>query len=367
MKIALLATTSWPTPPPAYGGEIFWWDLCCAFAQLGHDVTLYAAPGSLCPPNGRLRYLPGLYGTAVGRTAEAAVVRWYTEEILQADYIIDASHQKEMMQEIAYFHPEAKGRTIGILNGLVTHTPFCPPYHLVVGSEKWKELSLSGLSQFHGTPWEEEFGAYLRPLPPESIIAVIPWAVNTEFYKPSDHERENYYLWFSRPTPYKGLHRAITLAEETGITLRLAMPMELEEHKFFGEKYFVMIEEARERKAHIEIVKLPGGSHHHEAKRELYRRAKALLFTIEAHEPWGLVVAECLACGTPVIASRMGAMPELLQHGKTGYLAYDDEGFKNAIKWIEQGRINPAQCRTDAVERFDRMRAARDYLALYGQ
>lgn len=367
MNIALLATTTYPTPPPTYGGECFWWDLCCAFSELGHSVTLYAGPGSRCPPNGRLRYLPGLYGETTVRTAEAAAVRWYVKEIVKADFIIEASHEKIMMQEIGYFHREHKWKTIGILNGLVTHTPQAPPWNLVVGSIKWKELSLLGLSQFHDTPWAEEYGATLNPLPAKSVVAVIPWACNTDFYCPDKYEKDDYFLWFSRPTPYKGCHRAIRLAQETGIRLVLAMPMEIKEHLFFGEQNLAQMEEARAKGAKIEVVKLPGDSRHHTEKRELYRRAKALLYTIEANEPFGLTVIESFACGTPVIASRMGAMPEIIKHGATGYLAHidSDDGFKMAIGNIHQ--IDPKDCREDAIQRFDRAVAASHYLDLYSK
>jgi hypothetical protein len=86
------------------------------------------------------------------------------------------------------------------------------------------------------------------------------------------------------------------------------------------------------------------------------------------HEGFGLVVAEALACGTPVIASNMGAMPEIIKKGQTGYLiGIDDESADNwqrAIGWINEGLIDPRDCRADAVARFDRMVAAKRYIDL---
>ena len=291
----------------------------------------------------------------------------YSRDILGSDYIIDASHTKPTMEEIAYFHREAKWKTIGILNGVVSHTPLCPRYNLVVGSEKWKWLLEHGYTQFIDTKWAAKYGANLNPLPDKAIIGVIPWAVNTDFYCPSD-TNDDYFLWFSRPTPYKGLGRAINLAMATGIRLVLAMPMEIAEHKYWGEEYTKQIISARQKGAKIEIVQLPNDSHHHEAKRELYRNAKALLFTIEAHEGFGLVVAEALACGTPVIASNMGAMPEIIKQGHTGYLVnVEDDSIDNwqrAIGWVNEGLIDPRDCRADAVARFDRMVAAKRYIEL---
>lgn len=260
---------------------------------MGHKVTLYAAAGSKCPPNGILHYIPEQYNAQGQQYVSADPMRiLYRRDILSSDFIIDASHTKTTMEEIAYFHREAKYKTIGILNGMVSHTPMCPRYNIVVGSQKWKELLEAGFTQFAGTPWEAQYGKYLYPMPKGAIIDVIPWATNSDFYTPGDGKKENspYFLWFSRPTGYKGLGRAINIARNTKIHLKLAMPMELSEHKYYGEEYLKQIADANANGAQIEFVKLPNNSQHHEAKRELYRRARALLFTIESEEPFGLCV-----------------------------------------------------------------------------
>jgi len=373
VKISFIATASYPTPPLSYGGEVFWWDLCESFAKLGHEVTLYAAAGSKCPPNGILHYIPEQYNPQ-GQYVSADPMRiLYRRDILSSDFIIDASHTKTTMEEIAYFHREAKYKTIGILNGMVSHTPMCPRYNIVVGSQKWKELLESGFTQFAGTPWEGQYGGRLFPMPKGAIIDSIHWATNSDFYTPGD-KRDSYYLWFSRPTGYKGLGRAINIARNTKIHLKLAMPMDMAEHKYWGEEYLKQIADANANGAQIEFVKLPNNSRHHESKRELYRRAKALLFTIESEEPFGLTVIECLSCGTPALCTRIGAMPEIITHGQNGYLIGMDGpsgdpqnigGWQRAIGWIEEGLIDSEDCRKDAVARFDRMVAAKRYLELH--
>jgi glycosyltransferase involved in cell wall biosynthesis len=150
--------------------------------------------------------------------------------------------------------------------------------------------------------------------------------------------------------------------------------MDLAEHKYFGEEYLKQIRDANSKGAQIEFVKLPNNSQHHLAKRELYRKAKALLFTIESHEPFGLTVIEALSCGTPVLATRIGSMPEIITQGLNGYLidmagtTEDPQNigaWQRAIGWIEEGLISPEDCRKDAFVRFDRMVAASRYLALF--
>lgn len=363
MRITFVATTSYPTPPHTYGGEIYWWDLCEAFSLLGHTVHLFAAPGSLCPPGGKLTYLKGQYGVAGNRAVEREVCEpQYLREVFKGDYIIDAGHQKMLAQDIRDFYPDAMPRTISVLNGLYTEAPIGDKWNIVVGSRKWKELCIAGLSQFKDTPWEQQYGASVTPLPEATIVAVIPWATNCEFYCPEGYEKENYFLFTARPTPYKGLHKALQLAVETGIKLKVVMPMEIAEHQFFGEQYIVQIEEAREKKADIQIVQLPGNSHHHEAKRELYRKAKALLVPVEANEPFGLTLIEAMACGTPIIASRMGAFPEIVTYD-TGFLCTNDDEFKEALAQVD--RINPEKPRERVLEKYDRMVVAPQYLKLY--
>ena len=374
MKISFIATATYACPPKNYGGEVFFWDLCECFAKLGHEVTLYAAAGSKCPPNGILHYIPEQYNPQGDQYVSADPMRiLYRRDILASDFIIDASHTKSTMEEITYFHREAKYKTIGILNGMVSHTPMSPRYNIVVGSQKWKELLEAGFTQFAGTPWEAQYGKYLHPMPKGAIIASIHWATNTEFYTPGD-KKDSYFLWFSRPTGYKGLGRCINIARNTKIKLKLAMPMDMAEHKYWGEEYLKQIADANANGAQIEFVKLPNNSHHHEAKRELYRKAKALLFSIESNEPFGLVPIEAMACGVPVLSTRMGALSEIVRHGYNGYLIDMDgpagdpqniAAWQRAIGWIEDGLISSEDCRKDAVARFDRMVAAKRYIELY--
>ena len=332
-------------------------------AQMGHEVHLFAAPGSKCPTNGFLHYVRGSYGI-INSAFEREVYGWHWGEIKKADYIIDCSHLHIVGERIYHQHPEYKDRVVNVLNGLVTWMPD-PPYNLILGSKAWYTLSILGWSQFFGTHWEEEYGRTIPPLNPEACRGIIYWRCNTDFYAPSGYEKDDYFLCLGRPTPYKGLHNAILVAAKLGVTLKVVMPMQNPEHKHWGEFYLETIRDANSKGANIQVVSLPENSQSHLLKRELYRRAKALLFPIEAHEPFGLVVIEALSCGTPVIASNMGAMPEILRHEKTGFLCYGLDDIENAVKRIDE--TNPEECRREAVMRFDRKQSAVQFLALAPQ
>jgi len=100
-----------------------------------------------------------------------------------------------------------------------------------------------------------------------------------------------------------------------------------------------------------------------ERKMNFIANAKALLFPIDWEEPFGMAVIEALACGTPVIAMRRGAMPEIIEHGVTGFLADTEAEFAEYMKRI--GEIDPAACRAAVEKRFDAITMAKSYMERY--
>jgi len=346
---------------------VFFWDLAEGLAQLGHEVHLFAAPGSRCPANGFLHYIRGTYGS-ISLAAENEVYQVYKDELLKSDFIIDCSHDHLVAEQIYWFHREHAKKLFNVLNGVVTIWPRCRPWNMIVGSNKWKELVVNAISQFKGTPWEKtQFDIELPKRLEESEVHVIPWACNTSFYTPSFYiplKKQDYLLWVGRPTPYKGLAKAIDLAIKTHMPLKVLIRKQaIAEHEYYGMTYAEIIKKANEQGARIEVVdeaKEPFGNM---LKRELYQNAKALLFPSESHEPFGLVLIEALSCGCPVITSNLGALPEIIENGVNGFVCANEEEYLNAIKNI--GAISWETCRKTAVERFDRIVAAQKYLSLF--
>ncbi len=375
--------------------------MACGLAELGHQVTLYAAPGSRAPePNGQLHVVPGGYGQ-MNLDGEWRVWEWYAHELLASDLIISGSHSHYETEQIYYWHREQRGKILNVLNGLVTHTPR-PQFNIVLGSEKWKQLSLEGHSQFYQTPWEKQMGPYLEPMRPEALAGVIPWATNTDFYCPADgtgmlnidvkhqgsasmpgmHEPKSalndagYLLYVGRPTPYKGLGLALEVAERTAIPLKVVMGVGQAEHAMYAGQFSAEISRLKAKGVPVEWVRLPENSQHHVLKRELYRHAKALLFPVTSHEPFGLVPIEAMACGCPVVASNLGAMPEIVLDGITGclcpvleYSALDQRWLAKADALVDavQNRlpgISRDDVRLHAKERFNRLTCADRYIQL---
>lgn len=197
-----------------------------------------------------------------------------------------------------------KTNIINTINGATYQMPR-PPFNVVTGSKFWQEDALK-----NGLKTE-----------------MIYWGVDTEFYCPSDGEREDYYLWLARFHPSKGLDMALDIAEYTGIKLIVSGSMLYKDHQFYGLQYLQRIKGIK----NVEYIPLPMDSKHHEFKRELYRKAKAYLYPANHDELFGLAVCEALACGTPVITCPKGAMPEIVQDGHNGLLCETKNDFFKAI------------------------------------
>jgi len=357
-KVAVISTTTVELPPPDYGGEVYFFLLAKGLGELGCEVTLYAPPKSEPPEGVELRYIRHTYGD-IDLSAEAAVWKRYGEEILKHDIIIDCSHNHFPAENIYYFHPEHKDKVLNVLNGIVSTTPR-PPYNLSIGSQSWKECLIKGISQFHGTFWSKLYGDRIPAVEPDAIRAVIPWAIDVEEY-PFREDKESYWLFFSRCTPYKGLHNFIKLArlnpeDRFVISYNLA----LEDHKHWHNRYKPAIEST----PNIELILDPTK----EQKKELMANAKAVIFPHESREPFGLIPLEAMACGTPVIATALGALPEFVNEG--GILceyiyrnkAVNLDDFLNAMKSID--KIKPIDARRNA-ERYDYKLIVPKYLEVF--
>jgi glycosyltransferase involved in cell wall biosynthesis len=159
-------------------------------------------------------------------------------------------------------------------------------------------------------------------------------------------------------SPEKGVDRAIGIARETGVPLKIAAKIYPEERNYFESVIAPLLRAAEPL---VEFV----GELGQREKNEFLGKAKALLFPIDWPEPFGLVMIEALACGTPVIAWRRGSVPEVLADGLTGYIVESVPEAVNAVGRLDQ--LNRCECRQVFEERFTDERMARDHLRVYGR
>jgi glycosyltransferase involved in cell wall biosynthesis len=194
-----------------------------------------------------------------------------------------------------------------------------------------------------------------KPRPELNWVGNCPNALDLSVYPCKPHTGD-YLLFLGRMSPDKGAHRAVAVAMELGVPLKIAgkcrEPKEIE--------YFSQFVEPHLGPAHgIEFL----GEVNHGQKVELLQDAKVTLFPIEWEEPFGLVMIESMACGTPVIATRWGAVPEVIEHGRTGFIVDHYRDMAAAVEKIDE--IDPLECRRYVEERFAPERMVADYLRAY--
>jgi glycosyltransferase involved in cell wall biosynthesis len=171
---------------------------------------------------------------------------------------------------------------------------------------------------------------------------------------PFDEQKEAYLLFLSRVSIEKGPHIAIEAAKRSGDRLLIAGKVDMADYQYYLSAVAPQLDGKQ-------IIFL--GEADATRKRELYRRARAVLMPIVWEEPFGLVMAEAQACGTPVIAFGRGAAREVVRHGETGFVVDNVDQMVEAIGRV--GDIDPAACRKAMEDRFDVPQLAERYLELY--
>ncbi len=188
-----------------------------------------------------------------------------------------------------------------------------------------------------------------------NIAGVIPNGVDTAFYRPLSDAPDSYAVALGRICPEKGFHLALDAAKLAGIPLLLAGEVfAYEAHR----EYF-----AREIEPRLDSQRRFIGRIGPQKKRDLLTRARCLIAPSLIAETSSLTAMEALACGVPVIASDAGALPEIVEHGRTGFIATTPEEIASAIALI--GSISRAECRRTAEERFDSTQMISRYFAAW--
>jgi glycosyltransferase involved in cell wall biosynthesis len=336
VKIAVLSPVWFPVPPSRYGG-IEWIVslLADGLVEAGHDVTLFASGDSRTKAK-----LASVF--EVAPSAEIGVSEIEVRHALacfaradEFDVINDHSGPPAAVIGGAVRTP-----TVHTVHGPLLGEPGDLYEQIARVSPRTRLISIS-LNQrkpHPGLPW----------------LANIPNALDFSFYPVHPH-RGDYLLFLGRMNAEKGAHRAVAAAIEAGVPLKLAgkrrEPPE--------ERYFEEFVQPHLREGEIEYL----GEVSHGEKVELLQNARATLFPIEWEEPFGLVMIESMACGTPVIATRRGAVPEVIEHGRSGIVVDDYREMAAALD--EADRLEPLELRRAAEERFSKERMVADYVAAF--
>ncbi len=335
MRIAQVAPLWESVPPRLYGGtERIVSYLTEALVRQGHEVTLFASGDSRTAARlesivpRALRLEPGLHDATAAHTLAV-------EEVVRRRDAFDVIHC-----HIDHLH-------LPLLTRL--DTPFVNTLH---GRLDLPELGPL-YRRFHQAPVVSISDHQRQPLSFANWVATVYNGIPEDLY--DFHHRPGDYLAFlGRMSPEKGPDQAIQIARRAGLPIKLAAKVDPVDQDYFDTRVRPLLDQPG-----VEFV----GEISDAEKSEFLGNARALLFPIAWPEPFGLVMIEAMACGTPVIAYPLGSVPEIVEDGVNGFVV---EGVDQAVTAVGRlDEIDRRGCRAVFEARFSARRMAEDYLAVY--
>lgn len=337
MKIAQIAPLAESVPPKLYGGtERIVSYLTEQLVALGHDVTLFASGDSVTTAelvpcaDSALRLNPAITDPLPYHLVELEEVRRRAADFDILHFHVDFLH-------FPLVRPFAE-RTLTTLHNRHDGADYRPLYMA------FPEIPLVSISD-----------SQRRRMPPVNWIGTVYNGIPANLLPFHPAPTGDYLAFLGRIAPEKGPAQAIEIAQRAGMPLKMAAKIDKVDKPYWE----TVIEPLIQKSPWVEFVGEIGQG----AKADFLGNAKALLFPIDWPEPFGLVMIEAMACGTPVIGFACGSVPEVLEDGISGYIVKDVDEAVQAIGRIDT--VNRASVRSAFERRFSAERMAADYLALY--
>lgn len=322
LRIGMVAPPWYEVPPTGYGGiEAVVADLVDQLVARGHEVHLVASGRAGTAAQHHYAAFDEPPSAQLGQSFPEVVQAAFAARVL-ADLDLDVVHDHSLGGPLL-----ARGRDVPTL--LTMHGTTTGDYGRFI-AELGSTVGLVAISDFQ-----------------RRAARRLPWvdrvhnAIDVDSY-PLEKTKDDHVLWLGRFTPDKGPHLAIDVARSTGRSIVLAGKLnEPGERAFFDS-------EIRPRLGRgVEYV----GEADATLKRELFARASCLLFPLQWDEPFGIVMVEAMACGTPVVALRRGSVPEVVEHGVSGYVVDSLDELGAAV--ADCAALDPVSCRDVVRRRFD--------------
>lgn len=336
MKIAQVAPLFESVPPVAYGGtERVVANLVDELLACGHEVTLFASADS----RSRAEIVPVCPKALRLDTTCRDHLSWH---VLMLERVM----QQAGRFDIVHFHTGhlhfPLARRLGVphlttMHGRLDFTELAPLH------EEFSDVPLVSISN-----------SQRQPLAGANWVATIPHGL-ADTLRPS-LEPGSYFAFLGRICPEKGIDRAIHIATALDIPLKVAAKVDPADTRYFEQEIEPLLGNPL-----IEFI----GEIGEDRKSEFLGQARAVLFPIDWPEPFGLVMIESLACGTPVVAFRNGSVPEIIDDQQTGFIVDTMEEAIAAARCVQ--RLSRAACRKEFEQRFTARRMAEQYTATYAR
>jgi glycosyltransferase involved in cell wall biosynthesis len=335
MRIAQIAPLTESVPPRTYGGtERVVSYLTEELVAMGHDVTLFASGDSITGAKLQAVWPCALRFDATLRDAMAP-------QMLLMEKVYQLAHEFDVLHcHLDYWPFSMLSRQ---------PTPYMTTLH--------GRLDLPELTRiydcFEDAPLISISDAQRRPLPRGNFIGTVHHGLPPNLLTPQSVPRE-YLAFLGRICPEKAPDRAIRIARAAGMKLKIAAKVDRVDREYFETTIRPLIDGDQ-----IEMIGEIGDAE----KPDFLSGAKALLLPIDWPEPFGLVMIEAMACGTPTIAFPAGSVPEVIDHGVTGFIVPDENAAVIAASRLD--RLSAGAIRDRFETRFTARRMAEDYVALY--
>ncbi len=335
MKICQVAPLYESVPPKFYGGtERVVSYLTETLVQLGHEVTLYASGDSVT--DAKLR--PGCERAL---RLDKASIDPLANHIFMAEQVFQEADQFDII------HSHIDYLALPLLRRM--KTPHVTTLHGRLDIRNLKNL----YCEFNDEPLISISEHQRLPLSRVNWQATVYHGLPEDLY--SLQESPGQYLAFlGRISEEKRVDHAIQIARQAQLPLKIAAKVDKVDQDYFQTRIQPLM-----KRADVEFI---GEIGEHE-KQEFLGHAIALLFPIDWPEPFGLVMSEAMACGTPIIARARGSVPEIVEHGVSGYIFNELDEAVQAVSAI--ARLSRKECRRQFEERFTAARMAQDYVAVY--
>ncbi len=337
MRIAQVAPLFESVPPRLYGGtERIVHYLTEELVREGHEVTLFASADSRTSAK-----LSGMRSSAI-RLEEGPV-----DSLAAHMAMIEQVTQRRREFDVIHFHTGylhfsvarcMRLRALTTLHGRLDFADLRPIF------AEFSDIPLAAISE-----------AQRAPLPGANFIGTVHHGLPTDLL-PYNPEPEGYFAFVGRFSPEKRADRAIAIATTLGVPIKLAAKIDRGDRAYFEERISPLLDHPL-----VEFV----GEIGENDKAAFIGNARALLFPIDWPEPFGLVMIESMACGTPVIAFRMGAVPEVIENGVTGFVVTTMQEAILAARRVSE--LSRARIRKTFELRFSARRMMLDYLGLYSK
>ena len=338
MRIAQISPLFEAVPPKLYGGtERVVYSLTEELVAMGHDVTLFASGDSitsakLAPMRDRALRL------------DPTVKDW----VALYNRMVELIYRRKDEFDVLHFHIDYFPLSLFSRQNV----PLLTTLHGRLDLPEFGEV----YGTFRDAPFVSISDHQRNPIPHLNWVRTVPHGMPANLLMPQPVKQE-YVAFLGRISPEKGIDKAIRIAERAGLKMKVAAKVDNADKDYYDTRIKHLIE----GNPNVEFI----GEINDQQKPAFLSGAQALLFPIDWPEPFGLVMIEAMACGTPVIAFRSGSVPEVIDEGVSGFIVNNEDEAVAATKRLHE--LSRAKVRATFDRRWTARRMAEDYLNVYEQ